>query len=177
MTWDLEDIALWAVGLLVLCLYLWAKYRSGRSLGWSDAKAKAFSALCLSAGLSFLGAFEVAASLAAPAEIEGAIARTYLHASGKYDHSNFDVRSFDGHLVNIASAHNFVQLLETGETVDVLYNRWTSFPYKVERLDGTQRQLLLKNDRHDALNWVIFLGAAVGGAYYARKFRSADAES
>jgi hypothetical protein len=177
MAWDFEDMVWWTVGLIVLSLYLWAKYISGRSMGWGDGKARAFAALSLCAGLFLIGMFEVAAEFVVPAQIVGTISHTDLRPSGKGDHSNFDVRSPDGRVAKVASGHHFVERLETGENVEVLYNRWTSFPYEVERLDGAERELLLENGRHDVWDWVLLLGAAVAGVYHFRKFKLAGDES
>jgi hypothetical protein len=177
MTWDFENVVLWSVGLIVLSLYLWAKYNSGRSMGWGDAKARAFAVLAFCAGLCLTGLFEVAAEFAVPAEVEGTISHLSLQPGGRADHSNFTVTAADGRLANISSGHDFVARLNTGENVEVLYNRWTSFPYEVERLDGTEHEFLLQNARHDAWDWIFLLGASVACAYYLRKFKLAGDES
>ena len=177
MIWDVENVFSWAVVFVFLVLYGWAKWRSGRSRGWSDGKARTFAALCFSAGFALLGLLGVAAEFVASASIQGAVSRVDLQRSGKFDGSNFEITSLDGRSARIASTHDLVRQLQTGKRVDVVYNPWTSSPYKIRVFDGAASRVLLSEDRHDVLTWVILLVALLAGAHYLRKFRSADAES
>ena len=177
MIWDVENVFSWAVVFMFLVLYLWAKWRSRRSLGWSDAKARAFAALWFCLGFSLLGLFEGAAEFVAPANIEGAVSRVELQPSGKLDRSNFEITSLDGRSARIASGHDLVRQLETGERVDVVYNPWTSSPYNIRVFDGAASGVLLREDQHDVLRWVVFFVAVLAAARYLRRFLSADAES
>lgn len=163
MIWDLENIFFLMVVLLALVLCLWARYYG--------PKGRSFIVLVLLFAVSLLCAFEILAGLVAPSEIRGQVSQVNLQSAGKYDSSKFEVTSPSGLRVRISSKHNLVALLTVGESLDVSYSRWTSRPYRIERLEGSQRQLLLAAPQHSAIAWIFLLLAVALGASNLRRFR------
>lgn len=170
MVWDFETAFVFTVGVGALLLYLWAKYYSS-DFDFNDPRGKAFKASVVFCALFLICGFDIVCGFVAPAEIRGQVSQVELESAGRSDHSNFEITSQDGLQVRIASAHNLVALLSIGENLRVTYNPWSSFPYKIECLEGSRSKVLLSNPRHRFIDWIFLLVFVIGGAYSLRSFR------
>jgi hypothetical protein len=170
---DSPLIVLFVILGLSTLLSLWLRHRRG----YSNAKASALFLVVFCSGYFLLFVFFVIEpSLAPSAEIQGQVSQINLRypIGRKGDHSQFQVTSPSGLRVTLDSEHHLAEGLEPGEAVYVRYDPLTLDPYRVERLDGSKRQLLLENrlPRWMTLaNWAMLVLLAALVIYHARKFR------
>ena len=170
---DSPFIFLIAVLTLSTLLSAWGRYRRGYSS--TQASALFFVVFCSAYFLLFLF-FVMEPSLAAPAEIEGRVSQVNLRflfgMTG--DHGQFEVTSANGLRIKLDSENHIADGLQTGETLYVRYDPLTFDPYTIERLDGSNRQLLFENYPLRwmvAANYVMLFLLATVGIYHVRKLR------
>lgn len=116
--------------------------------------------------------------LAAPAEIEGRVSQVNLHfpTGRRGDHSQFEVVSPSGLRVTLDSGQHLAENLQIGEMVYIRYDPLTLNPYRVERADASQRQLLLENHLPHWMmiaDWAMLLFLAAVATLQARALRGA----
>jgi hypothetical protein len=177
--WDFEDIFFVAVFSCDLALVLWLNLRRS-SLRWGNSKVAAFylSVHCFALFLIFLS--WSATSLLPRAEIQGQVSQVNLHYPFPLEHHHqFEVISPNGLRVKIVSEHHVAELLSIGEPIYVRYDPMTSEPESVERLDGSNHQLLFDSQNlpifHTLrlINYAFLLATAIVGIYGIRKFQRA----
>jgi hypothetical protein len=170
---DSPLIVLFVILGLSTLLSLWLRHRRG----YSNAKASALFLVVFCSGYFLLFVFFVIEpSLAPSAEIQGQVSQINLRypIGRKGDHSQFEVTSPSGLRVKLDSEHHLAEALEPGETLCVRYDPWTLDPYRVERVDGSNRQLLFENRPPRWMtptNWAMLLFLGVVGIYKARELR------
>jgi hypothetical protein len=156
-------------------LQIWVRYRRG----YSDRKAAALFLVVLCSAYFLLFLFiAIEPSLAAPAEIEGRVSRVDLrYPIGRTgDHSQFEVTSQNGLRVELDSEHHLAEGFRPGEALYVRYDPLTLDPYTVERVDGSNRQLLFENHPPRWMmpaDLAMLALLAVVAIYHARKLRPA----
>lgn len=181
MIWDFEDLFFLAVIGSASLLVLWLILRRA-ALGWGRSKVAGFYLAMYCFGAFLLILFEVVASTLGPAEIQGLVSQVDLRfpAGRKGDHSHFEVTSSSGVRVKLASEHHVAEHLSFGEGIYVRYNPLTSEPDKIERLDGSNRQVLFDSRDYPIfraflrIDYGMLLVTAVGVIYGIRKFSLAS---
>lgn len=160
---------------LSILISIWIRNRRG----YHSRKVSALFLVIFCSGYFLLFLFMVMEPhLTAPAEIEGRVSQVNLHfpMGRRGDHSQFEVVSPNGLRVTLDSEHHLAENLQTGEIVYVRYDPLTLDPYRVERLDGSKRQLLLENHLPRWMmiaDWVMLLFLAVVAILQARALRGA----
>jgi hypothetical protein len=135
MIWN---ICFWVVMLSMWLVVFWALLRRS-SLGWNKAKTGAFNLSVFCFGFFLLFLFDITSCSLVPAEVQGRVTQLdVLNLRGT--RCEFEVSSPDGFRVKL---HSIVtQPFQIGDTLHVTYNPWRSEAYKVERLDGSDGQVL-----------------------------------
>jgi hypothetical protein len=159
--------------MLALSLLLSICMRHRR--GDSSRKASALFLMVFCSGYFLMFLFvAMEPSLAAPAEIEGRVSQVDLRfpLGRRGDHSQFEVTSPSGLRVKLDSEHHLAESLQSGETVYVRYDPLTFVPYRVERLDGSEHQLLFENHFPrwmTVTDWAMLALLALVAIYQARQ--------
>jgi hypothetical protein len=156
MFWDFTT-TLWAiVGLILLTVVIWLKYRSDSS----DERKSDIRRFSIYSALVLCVGFSVVASYVSPrVEINGQIIKSYV-SSRRLDLSYFQVRSATGEEVRLRTVVEIARALNTTQTVHVVYEKWESKPVAIDVISGDRPGVLLSladGNHLSALGIIIFL--------------------
>jgi hypothetical protein len=132
MFWDYSTILTACVGLVLLAVLGWLKYRADATeQRKSDVRWFAiYAALVLCVG------FSVLASCVSPREeFDGRVTESHVGLS-RGDNSYFRVRSDAGQEIRLSTFRNIASALNTTQTVHVIYETWESKPVAIDVVSG-----------------------------------------
>jgi hypothetical protein len=152
-------------------LSIWMRHRRG----YSSRKVSVLFLVVFCSGYFLLFLFfAIEPSLAAPAEIEGRVSQVFLRfpIGRRGDHSQFEVTSPSGMRIKLDSERHLAEDFQIGETLYIRYDPLTLDPYRVERIDGSNRELLFENHPPRWImpaNFAMLVLLALVITYHARK--------
>jgi hypothetical protein len=176
MFWDHSTILTVCVGLILLAVLGWLKYRSDATeQRKSDVRWFAiYAALVVCVGFSVLASY-----ISPREEFDGRVTESHVGAS-RGDDSYFRVRSAAGQEIRLSTFRNITSALNTTQTVHVIYETWESKPVAIDVVSGDRPGTVLalaEGNRLSALGILIFLAVVVLMVRSAVKLRSSAASS
>jgi hypothetical protein len=108
------------------------------------------------------------------AEFTGVVVESYT-SRGRADTSYFRVQPSSGPPVRLDTVRDLAISIDNTETVDVIYEVWTSHPLKINIISGDRRGIILSRDHGDRVSavevslMILFLALSVLNVSKLRK--------
>ena len=148
MAWDVGTFIEIILVIFLLSSFAWLKYRSEAS----DQRKRIIRIVVVCSAV-FLGAgFDILSRLCSPrAEVSGAVIESYT-SRGRADTSYFRVQPSSGPIVRLDTVRDLARSVDTTQTVDVIYEVWTSHPLEISIISGDRRGIILSREHGDRVS-------------------------
>jgi hypothetical protein len=163
VSWDIGTFVEILLIIFLLSAFGWLKYRSDAS----DERKKVFRIVFVCSAVFIATGFDTLSRLWSPrAEVSGAVVESYT-SRGRADTSYFRVQPSSGPTVRLDTVRDLAISIDNTETVDVIYEVWTSHPLKINIISGDRRGVILSRDHGDRVSGleaslvIIFLALSV----------------
>ncbi len=141
-SWDLGTFIEIILVIFLLSSFGWLKYRSEAS----DQRKKIIRIVVVCSAVFVATGFDTLSRRWSPrAEVTGAVIESYTgHARG--DFSYFRVQSSSGQIVRLDTVRGLAQSIDDTQTVDVIYEVWSSHPLEIKIISGDRPGILLSRE-------------------------------
>jgi hypothetical protein len=141
----------------------------------SDERKKVLRILAVCSAVFIATGFDTLSRLWSPrAEVTGVVVESYT-SRGRADTSYFRVQPSSGPPVRLDTVRDLAISIDNTETVDVIYEVWTSHPLKINIISGDRRGIILSRDHGDRVSavevslMILFLALSVLNVSKLRK--------
>ena len=170
MIWDFQNFLSICLGMFLLYMFGWTKYR----LDWSKERKKQLRVIIVCAAIVGYTGFDMIAAFHAPrVETTGTVIESFV-SSGRFEDSYFRVQSNSGQIIRLETVRGLAGSLDTTQTVHVVYDEWRSQPLEIEIIAGNRQGVLLPQNTHSVsgLDEFVFLASLAVIFLYVSKLRS-----
>jgi hypothetical protein len=143
VSWDVGTFIEILLVIFLLSSFGWLKYRSNAS----DQRKKIIRIVVICSAVFVATGFDTLARLCSPrAEVAGAVIESYA-SPGRGDFSYFRVQSSSGQIVRLDTVRGLARSIDNTQTVDVIYEVWSSHPLEIKIISGDRPGILLSQKR------------------------------
>jgi hypothetical protein len=143
VSWDVGTFLEILLVIFLLSSFGWLKYYSDAS----DQRKKTIRIAIVCGAVFVASGFDTLSRLCSPrAEVAGAVVESYV-SSGRGDFSYFRVQSSSGQIVRLDTVRGLTQSIDNTQTVDVIYEVWSSHPVEIKIISGDRPGILLSREQ------------------------------
>jgi hypothetical protein len=153
VSWDFGTFIEMLLAIFVLSSFGWLKFRSNSS----DQKKKIIRILVVCIAIVIAATFGTVSRLWSPrAEVTGTVIESYASRT-RFDNSYFRVQSSSGQIVRLETVKGLARSIDTTQTVDVVYEVWSSHPLEIKITSGDNPGILLSSEDGNHLSGFVIL--------------------
>jgi hypothetical protein len=176
VSWDVGTFLETLLVILLLTTFGWLKYRFEAS----DQRKKIVRIAIVCGAVFLATGFDTLSRLCSPrAEITGAVVESYV-SPGRGDFSYFRVQSSSGQIVRLDTVRRLALSIDNTQTVDVIYEVWSSHPVEIKIISGDRPGILLSREqgnRFSGLEMFLVILFLVLSVLNVSKLRSLPADA
>lgn len=162
--------------IFLLSSFGWLKFRSNAS----DQSKKTIRILVVCIAIVVATGFDTLSRLWSPrAAVSGTVIESYT-SHARLDNSYFRVQSSSGQIVRLDTVRDLARSIDTTQTVDVVYEAWSSHPLEIKITAGDSAGILLSREHGDRVSGAeifVLLAFLVVAALNISKLRKLSADA